>query len=210
MSTLAQIGAFRRPGGRTADITARIRAAVLDLLVEGGPAHCTYKSVAERAGVERSTLYRRFPDAWDMMIDAFIARAATDVMPDLGDNFAEDLASVLRRLAEILQSPLGPALIAVAAGLRGRSGSDYSRAYFDQRMSQLAPMFDAAVARGELPADTDREGLFTFAAGAVYFRLFIAGRGIDDAFIASIVESICWLHCTAEARPKVSLPVRIA
>ena len=200
----------RRPGGRTADVTARIQKAALDLIVEGGLEACTMSTVAERAGVERSTLYRRYPDRWDAIIDAFMARAAQDVMPDFGESFAGDLTSVLRRVVDILESPLGPALLEVAAELRARSGTDYSRAYFDTRMTQLAPMFEAAIGRGELPANVDREALFTSAAGPIYFRLFIAGRGVDEDFIHSIVSSVCWLYCSPSAAAKLSLPARIA
>lgn len=202
--------AARRPGGRTADVTAKIHESVTDLLIEGGAEACTYSAVADRAGVERSTLYRRYPDRWDMMLDSMMARAAADIVPDFGDSFAEDLTSVLRKLRDVLESPLGPTVMMVAAELRVHSRSDYSRAFFDRRMSQLNPMFDAAIARGELPAEVDREAMFTFAAGAIYFRTFIAARGVDDDFIHSVVESVCWLHCTPSAAAKLSLPVRIA
>src|SRR5215213_382983 len=106
---------MKRPGGRTANVTARIHKAVIELLVEGGVQACTFSAVAQRAGVERSTLYRRFPDRWDAIIDAWMARAAADVMPDLGSGFVENLRSVLRRLVNVLESPLGPALLHFAA-----------------------------------------------------------------------------------------------
>ena len=133
-----------------------------------------------------------------------------DVMPDLGASFAEDLASVLRKLIEILESRLGPALLRVAAELRARDDKEFSRTYFDARMAQLEPMFEAAIARGELPADIDREGLFSAAAGPIYFRMFIAARRIDEDFIRAIVSNICWLYCTPSAAAKLSLPARIA
>ena len=142
------------------------------------------------------------------MIDAFMARAAADILPDLGDSFAGDLASVLRKLADILETPLGPALIAVATEIRAKSGTDYSRVYFDRRMEQLEPMFAAAIARGELPARIDREALFTFAAGPIYFRMFIAGRPVEDDFINSVVTSVCWLYCSPSAAAKMALPAR--
>jgi len=82
----------RRPGGRTAEVTRRVHEAIVELLIEGGVQACSISSVADRAGIERSTLYRRFPDKWEAIIDALMARAAADVMPDLGDAFAEDLA----------------------------------------------------------------------------------------------------------------------
>jgi AcrR family transcriptional regulator len=200
----------RRPGGRTAEITHRVRDAIIDLLIDGGAQACTIKAVAKRAGIERSTLYRRFPDKWEAIIDALMARAAADVMPSLGDSFAEDLRSVLRKLKATLESPLGPALLAAAVELRTHDGGDYPRAYFDRRMAQLAPMFDAAIKRGELPASVDREALFTSAAGPIYFRMFIAGRAVDEDFIQSIVSSTCWLHCSPSAAAKLSLPARIA
>jgi len=203
-------GKTRRPGGRTADVTRRVQKAIIELLIEGGVQSCTIKAVAERAEIERSTLYRRFPDKWEAIIDALMARAAADVMPDLGDAFAEDLASVLRKLKDTLESPLGRALLEVAIELRANDGEEYPRAYFDRRMAQLAPMFEAAIKRGELPAHVDREALFTAAAGPIYFRMFIAGRKVDEDYIGSIVSSICWLYCSPSAAAKLSLPARIA
>jgi AcrR family transcriptional regulator len=210
MSTSSKTEVARRPGGRTAEVTARVHGAITELLVEGGFEACTFSAVAERAGIERSTLYRRFPDRWDAIIDTWMERARMDVMPDLGASFAEDLASVLRKLVEALESRLGPALLRVAAELRARDDTDYSRAYFDARMAQLEPMFEAAVTRGELPAETDREALFTFAAGPIYFRMFIAGRQVDDDFLHAVVSNVCWLYCSPSVAAKLSLPARIA
>lgn len=200
----------RRPGGRTADVTERVHRAITELIVEGGVGACTFSAVAERAGVERSTLYRRFPDRWDAIIETWMERARMDVMPDLGASFAEDLTSVLRKLIEILESRLGPALLKVAAELRARDDEEYSRTYFDARMAQLEPMFQAAIKRGELPAEVDRESLFSAAAGPIYFRMFIASRRIDEDFIRAIVSNVCWLYCTPSAAAKLSLPARIA
>jgi AcrR family transcriptional regulator len=200
----------RRPGGRTSDVTQRVHRAVTELLVEGGASACTFKAVAERAGVQRSTLYRRYPDKWDMMIDSMMIRAAEEILPDPGDSFADDLTSILRKLARMLDSPLGPTVVSVAAEFRSHSRSDFSRTFFDRRMAQLEPMFAAAICRGELPATIDREELFSFAAGPIYFRMFIAGRAVDDDFINSIVTSVCWLYCSPSAAAKMALPARIA
>ena len=199
-----------RPGGRAADVMARVHEAILQLLVEGGVQACTFSAVAERARIQRSTLYRRFPDRWDAIIDTLMERVAGQVKPDLGENFAHNLGSVLRRVRDTLESSLGPAIIAVAAELRSRSANNVSRSYFDRRTEQLAPMFEAAIARGELPADIDREALFTFASGPIYFRMFIASRHVDDEFIDSIVSNICWLYCSPSVATKLSRPARIA
>lgn len=200
----------RRPGGRTADVTNRVHNAIIELLIEGGIEECTVKAVCERAEIERSTLYRRFPDRWEAIIEALLVRASQDVMPDLGESFADDLTSVLDKLKATLDSPLGQAVLAASSALRAHDGDTYPRAYFSQRMEQLAPMFEAAVVRGELLASVDREDLFSFAAGAIYFRMFIAGRNVDDDFIRTVVANICWLYCSPSAAAKLSLPARIA
>ena len=191
-------------------MTQRVHRAVTELLMEGGARACTFKAVAERADIDRSTLYRRYADRWDMVIDSMILRAEEEVRPDLGQSFPEDLTSVLRKLAKLLESPLGPTIMSVAADFRAHSRSDYSRTFFDRRMAQLEPMFEAAIERGELSPKVDREALFTSAAGPIYFRMFIAARGVDDEFIASIVSSVCWLHCSPSVAAKLSLPARIA
>lgn len=210
MSTSARRTPARRPGGRSADITGRVQKAVIDLLLEGGVHACTFKAVAERAGVERSTLYRRYTDRWDMMIDAILVIAAEEVTPEPGNSFPDDLASVLRKLVRILETPVGPAVVSVAAELRAHSRSDFSRTFFDRRMTQLDPMFDAAIARGELTTGVDREALFSLAAGPIYFRMFIAARGIDDDFIHTVVSSVCWLYCAPSVAAKLSRPARMA
>jgi AcrR family transcriptional regulator len=204
-STAMHTNSRRRPGGRTADVTARIQQAIVDLIVEGGVDACTFSAVAQRAGIERSTLYRRYPDRWDAIIDAFMVRAARDVMPDLGESFADDLTSILLKLVEWLESPLGSALLAAAIELRRAHGGAFPRPYFDRRMEQLAPMFEAAIERGELRATVDRETLFASAAGPIYFRIFIAGGSADEDFVRNIVDSICRLYCLPDSAAKLSL-----
>ncbi|HEU5067650.1 MAG TPA: TetR-like C-terminal domain-containing protein [Sphingomicrobium sp.] len=87
--------------------------------------------------------------------------------------------------------------------------SDYIRTYFQERVAQLAPMFDAAIARGELPAEVDREALFASAAGPIHFRIFIAGQTVEDAFVRSIVESVCRLYCLPGEAPNLPLSTAI-
>ena len=67
----------QRPGGRSADITRRIHDVVLALIQSGGAYRCNFQTVARRAKVERSTLYRRYPSRWAMMSEAFAAALAS-------------------------------------------------------------------------------------------------------------------------------------
>ena len=185
----------RRPGGRTAEVTKRINAAVLELLAEEGLDSCTFQNVAARAGVERSTLYRRSPDRWPTIIDAIIDFAERETAPLDTGSFRGDLLSTLRNLARAMNGPLGPTLVSVAAKLQAGAAPGQGERFWTARMARLSPMFDGAVERGELPADADREEIFSMAAGPIYFRRFIASKEVDDEWVRMIVDQICDRYC---------------
>jgi AcrR family transcriptional regulator len=191
VSTLEAAQRQRRPGGRTADVTRRINEALLELLAEGGLEACTFQNVAKRAGVERSTLYRRNPDRWPTIIDAIIELAERETATFDTGSFRQDLTTTLSNLARILETSLGPALMEVAGALQSGVAPGHAERFWESRRKQLAPMFEAAIARGELPADVDRDELFGMAAGPIYFRKFIASKRLSDEWVRQLVDRVC-------------------
>jgi AcrR family transcriptional regulator len=63
----------------------RIIQAALDLHGEIGPAYATISAVAERAGVERHTVYRHFPDLVSLFQACTVHGMATTGLPAPGD-----------------------------------------------------------------------------------------------------------------------------
>lgn len=185
----------RRPGGRTADVTRRINQAVLDLLVEGGIDACTFQNLAGKAGIERSTLYRRNPDRWPTIIGAIIELAERETASFEAGSFRKDLFNTLNNLMRVLSSPLGPALIEVAGALQAGAAPGQAERFWQSRQQQLAPMFEAAIARGELPKDVDRDEIFAMAAGPIYFRRFIASQPLTEAWVRQVVDQVCDRYC---------------
>ena len=181
----------RRPGGRTADVTRRINQALIELLGEGGLEACTFQNVAVRAGVERSTLYRRNPDRWPTIMNAVIDLAERETATFTTGAFRTDLHATLVNLARVLRSPLGPGLMEVAGALQSGVAPGQSERFWQSRQKHLAPMFDAAIERGELPADVDRDELFAMAAGPIYFRTFISAQPYDDEWIKTVIDRVC-------------------
>jgi len=202
-STFAVLERSRRPGGRTADVTRRVNDAVLRILIEGGIGACTFAAVAEHSGVERSTLYRRYGDRWAMMIDAVLGYAADEAAAASLGSFAEDLRFLLTRMAEILATPLGPALWAVGAALRAGAAPEHRARFWESRFKQILPIIDAAKERGELVRDVDPEEVFAFGMGAVHFRMLVIGERVDSKTVDRIVDRICRLYC--KRRPSVEV-----
>lgn len=190
MVQIAELERQKRPGGRTADVTRRINAAVLELLAEGGSDACTFQNVAARAGIERSTLYRRCPDRWPTIMDAIIEFAERETATFGAGSFREDLANAMNSLARVLASPLGSALIQVAGALKEAAPAQIER-FWKSRQVHLAPMFEAAIERGELSSDVDRDELFAMAAGPIYFRRFISGQPVSPDWTRKVANQVC-------------------
>ena len=195
-STLNHLASRQRPGGRTADVTRRVHGAVLDLIISGGEEKCTFQNVARRANVERSTLYRRYSNRWAMISEAFAATYADDLSFEQTGSFRGDLTCHLSRVAHTLSSPLGRAMLAVAAVARlDPESREVAGRFWAVRKKAQEPFVRAAVDRGELPADVDLEELFAAADGPLYFRLLIIGRTIDQDWVERTVDQVCRAFC---------------
>ena len=203
-STSTVVEPTRRPGGRTAEVTRRVKESVVQLLIEGGMDACTFAAVAEHARVERSTLYRRYGDRWAMMIDAILDFAADEIPSDSTGSFAEDLRFLLDRTAEILATPLGPAVWSVGAALRAGSAPEHRARFWQTRFRQISPIFEAAKARGELAEDTNEEEVLAFALGAVHYRMLVIGERVDSAMTERIVDCVRRLYCRPGRQSKWS------
>src|SRR6266496_6224804 len=81
--------------GRGPKVRAAVLAATLAELAGTGYAALTVENVARRAGVHKTTIYRRWKDRESLVTDAMTELAATQVpFPDTGD-----IDTDLRRLA---------------------------------------------------------------------------------------------------------------
>ncbi|MFT3809668.1 MAG: TetR/AcrR family transcriptional regulator [Micropepsaceae bacterium] len=176
-----------RPGGRTARVSAQIHEAALDLLAEQGFGALSLQALAGRAGVNRSTLYRRWPGRAQLVLEAILARLGGEVaLADTG-SLHGDLTALLRGIAAFLQSRLGRALLEAATAAEfGAELAAERQAIWRRRLADVMPLFDRALARGEIPSSADSEALLGMAAGALHFRLIVAGEPLDEAWIGRI------------------------
>lgn len=181
--------------------------AVLALIFEGGIAACTFGAVAAEAGVERSTLYRRYGDRWAMMIDVIIGHTVDETSPVLPGSFREDLRFMLQRQSEILATPLGPALWAVAAALRAGMAPEHRERFWRAQLEHFLPIVEAAKDRGELPRKADAETMLVFALGAIHFRMLSQGQQVSPGTIGGIVDAVCHLHGRSQRSIEMQAPV---
>ncbi|MGH3125428.1 MAG: TetR/AcrR family transcriptional regulator [Streptosporangiaceae bacterium] len=168
---------------------AAIRAATLELLADVGYARLTMDQVAARAEVSKSSLYLRWPNKVALVADALQHRArAMPEVPDTGS-----LPGDMRVFLNALLGARGEASRALAA-VSGEIATNpelrqaWHRGLAGMLTGCLRQIVDRAVARGELPADSDVELLAGLPLSLLQsWRLEHHGQP-DDAVVERIVR----------------------
>ncbi|GAA2372636.1 TetR/AcrR family transcriptional regulator [Dactylosporangium salmoneum] len=172
-----------RPVGRGAKVRAAVHAATLAELLDKGYAALSVEDIAQRAGVHKTTVYRRWVDRDSLLVDALADHLATDLpVPNTGA-IETDLRALARSLVQMFTSSTGQAILAAmftgAAHLPEIAAA--RRHVFDDRLTRGEPVVARAIERGELPRDTDAAELLKTLAAPIYLRLLITAEPVNEA-----------------------------
>lgn len=140
-----------RPRSAAADTA--ILAATREALVELGWSKLTLSDVATRAGVAKTTLYRRWAGKNELVVDAVAELFDELELPDLG-SLAADIEGVVLQFAAILARPEARSglMAVVAESTRDDALRERIRASIVDRQMRLVLQGRArAQHRGELP-----------------------------------------------------------
>jgi AcrR family transcriptional regulator len=179
-----------RTGGRSARVREAILTAALDELVAHGYPALSVEAVASRAGVNKTTIYRRWPTLDDLLVDA-LTTWSQQAVPELDTGSIEtDLLAVGGHLADLLNEGVGRqiAAIVLTAGMQSAPLSEATRRYFDHQALRAVPIVTRAIDRGELPATCDANALLTTMRAPLFYRMVTTGDRIDDALITRAVR----------------------
>lgn len=174
-----------RPGGRTARVRASVLRAAGDALAERGLANLDLGDLAKRAEVGKTTVYRRWGSVTAVVTDLLLEMAIESVpRADTGSLLGDLRANarlVLRTLTDSRQGPLFKAVVAAATTDEITAGA--LRRFYATRVAEWASCVTDAVARGEVPADTEAEEVIRAVSAPLYYR-FLTGSGELDEVAA--------------------------
>ncbi|MFE0736483.1 TetR/AcrR family transcriptional regulator [Streptomyces sp. NPDC058855] len=180
---------------RSTEADAAILEATRAALVELGWSKLTMGDVATRAGVAKTTLYRRWANKSELVVDAVAVLFDELELPDLG-SLRADIEHVVLQFAALLERPeTKTALMAVVAeSTRDEPLRERIRCSIVDRQKRL--VLDGrrrAQLRGELPVDRDpvtveaTDGLiFDVIAGAVVHRALVSAEPVDADWVARL------------------------
>jgi AcrR family transcriptional regulator len=175
----------RRPGGRSARVVAAVHSAVIELLAQESPDQLTVNQIAERAGVNPTSVYRRWGSLEALVLDVEVGRLlARSPVPDTGSLRGDLFAYAAQAAAEITRAGGLAFLRAVMAmspdAITRRDGP------LQHRAAQIQAMLDRARDRGEHAAQvTD---VLDCILAPIYLRAIFGIGGLDDERLAAFVD----------------------
>jgi AcrR family transcriptional regulator len=190
----------RKPGRpRSAQAHKAILDATLELLAQEGFQGLSIEDIAARAGVGKTTIYRRWSSKDELVIDAIHEIQVDLATVDTG-NFRNDLVILFKAAYQgLMTHPLLPQLV-----LRLISEFQVNTEIFQVFLTQLLIpriqrfmyMVEQAQARGEIRRDIDWTLALELIAGPIFFHLLITYylepsiSSPDDKWVEQMIDAV--------------------
>ncbi len=172
---------------------AAILEATRELLIEQGVHGLTMEGVAARAGVAKTTIYRRYRSKHELALAVLFDMVERIVaVEDTGDTRAELIAFV-DAAVRVLESTL---MGRVMRGLVSDFATDpeLGKAFREQvvsvRLTEVQRLVDRGIERGDIAPGVDPELVHELLFGPVYYRLLLSGAPLDNKLAERVVDAV--------------------
>ncbi|MEM7724870.1 MAG: TetR/AcrR family transcriptional regulator [Cyanobacteria bacterium P01_A01_bin.45] len=158
---------------RSAESHQAILKATLELLGEVGFESMSIEAISSRAGVGKSTIYRRYKSKEELVADAIESIRQDVVIPNTG-NLESDLDELIENAAQITVTPLGRktvAMIMSSASSNSQFAQIYWTKYLQPRREAFGVVIERAKIRKEIQPDIDSNLVFDSMSGIMLYTL---------------------------------------
>jgi AcrR family transcriptional regulator len=167
---------------RSARADEAIIEATLDLLASGTPVEAlSIEAVAARAGVGKATIYRRWANKEQLIVDA-VASIKGEPAPIAGLSVRDDLVTLLRPIGQMKQNRFGRIMPCLLGEMRRNPQLAASyRQLTEPRREQLREVVRRGIATGEIRADIDVEvTVAMLTAPLIVQNVFSGNPALDE------------------------------
>lgn len=177
---------------RGAPVVERVLDVTLEALAEQGFHGLSVPAVAERAGLNKTSVYRRWPTK-GALVSAALERAMGHraPLPDTG-SLREDLLLFARGAVAFTSSPLGRGVLRT---LMASADDPELRGLADAMLAEQThgprALFRRAQERGELGRDADVSMALRVVAGAIVHCVLIEQGEPTPAFVERLIALVC-------------------
>ncbi|MEO0538828.1 MAG: TetR/AcrR family transcriptional regulator [Cyanobacteria bacterium P01_A01_bin.123] len=170
-------GKKKSPGRpRSAASHQAMLQATLELLSEVGFETMSIEAIATRAGVGKTTIYRRYSSKDELVADAIESIREEVLIPDTGSLWS-DMHALIENAAQITLTPLGRqtvAMIISSASSNPGFAQIYWEKYLKPRRRAFAIVIERAKVRNEVQTDLDSGLVFDTMSGIMLYALIFS------------------------------------
>ena len=179
-----------RPAGGSDAVVHAILRTTLEQLGRRGYAALSIDQVARTAEVNKTTIYRRWPTKGDLVVAAVVAcrEGQPRFVPTGG--LRDDLLSLLRNKARTISTPRQRAISSAISTLDPSISAALLQELRRRRYTMPRDVVEAAVARGELPAETDTEFLTQLLLAPIFYRSLVLRETVPDELIVQTIDTV--------------------
>ena len=176
-----------------------ILEATRQLLAESGVHKLTVEGVAARAGVAKTTIYRRWRSRDELALAVLIDMVEQVVAtPDLDDTRAELVAFVNGAVRILGSTLMGRVMQGIVSELAANPA--LAQAFRERvvavRIAEVHRLVERGIARGDIRPDADVELAHELLFGPVYYRLLLSGAPLDDELAERVVDAVLPVFAT--------------
>jgi AcrR family transcriptional regulator len=181
----------RAPGRpRDPSLDDAIVAATIEMLASEGFARLSIEGVAQRAGVGKPTIYRRWPTKTALVMEALDRSTPTVEMPAEG-TVRERLTGLLMELMRSMRSgPRSHVMASLVAEIHRDPAlaKAFREAFLAPRRRLLFDLLREGIEAGELRPDLDVELAADQLTGPFVMRKLFTGSSLGEAFVTKLTD----------------------
>ena len=182
----------QRPGGRSARVRQAVRRATLELLAEQGFSEITLPAVARRAGVNKTTVYRRWSSALELVQEALTGFEEL-ALPDIDTGSWEgDVEAFVHARLHLIRDPRAAGVLraVIAMSQADETLSEWVEQFWRPREREWRSPIERAIERGELAASAREVPLVELVAGPLMLSHLATRRPLSRKQIAALVATV--------------------
>ena len=183
----------KTPNPRAKRTDVAILEATRELLIEVGVRGLTVEGVAARAGVAKTTVYRRWSSKEELALAVLFEMAEEVVaVPDLG-NIRDELISFVNGAVRILgRTLMGRVMQGLVSDFATNEalGEAFREQIVSMRLAEVRMLLERGIERGEVRPDVDIGLVHELLFGPVNYRLLLTGDKLDGRLAERIVDAV--------------------
>jgi len=179
-----------RLGGRSARVREAVLNAAFAELGDKGYDGFSMEAVAQRSGVHKTTVYRRWPTRDALVVDALDSRSDRYASPILDTgSLGGDMRAFGEDVFAKLTAPHGKAMLKslVAAVDESPEVLAQVRRFWRERLAAGAAVVARGIGRGEVPPDTDADLVTECFLAPIYLRVLLSRQPVTGDFLERVI-----------------------